>query len=352
MLFSVLYLILRRLLRTAHHPADERDLEVLVLRHQLKVLRRQVKRLELRRSDRLLLAAASRNLPRSLWTSLILRPETLLRWHRELVRRKWTFQGRKGRAGRPAMDGETTELILRLGKENPRWGYQRIRGELLKLGVRVSATTVRSVMLRGGLHPAPRRGGPTWSQFLRSQASGILACDFFTVEAITLRTLYVLFFIELSTRRVHIAGATAHPDSAWVTQQARNLAIKEQLGTVRFLLRDRDAKFSGAFDAVFQTEGIQVIRTPVRAPRANAFAERFVRTIRGECLDHILVFGGRHLEQVLRTYASHYMKERPHRGLRLATPSARWAAHRKVLGAVLRRRDILGGLIHEYWWAA
>jgi putative transposase len=352
MLFSVLYFIVRRLLRTGRRPADERDLEVLVLRHQLKVLRRQVKRIELRRSDRLLLAAASRTLPRSLWTSLILRPETLLRWHRELVRRKWTFHGRKGRAGRPAVDPETAALVLRLGRENPRWGYQRIRGELLKLGVRVSATTVRSVMLRGGLDPAPRRGGPTWSEFLRSQAAGILACDFFTVETVTLRTLYVLFFIELSTRRVHIAGATAHPDSAWVTQQARNLAIREQLGTARFLLRDRDAKFSGAFDAVFQTEGIQVIRTPIRAPRANAFAERFVRTIRQECLDHILVYGRRHLDQVLHAYAGHYMEERPHRGLRLATPSGHWADRRVGLSAVLRRRDILGGLIHEYQWAA
>ena len=187
---------------------------------------------------------------------------------------------RRGKSGRPPLDGQTTALILRLGRENPRWGYQRIRGELLKLGVRVSATTVRSVMLRGGLDPAPRRGGPSWSEFLRSQATSILACDFLTVETIAMRTLWVLFFIELATRRVHVAGATAHPDSAWVTQQGRNLGIEDRVGSVRFLLRDRDAKFSGPFDEVFTSYGIRVIRTPIRAPRANAFAERFVRTIR------------------------------------------------------------------------
>ena len=166
------------------------------------------------------------------------------------------------------------DLILRLGRENPRWGYQRIRGELLKLELRVSATTIRRILLRGGLGPAPRRSGPTWAEFLRSQAAGILACDFFTVETLRLRTIYVLFFIELSTRRVHLAGATAHPDSAWVTQQARNLAIDERLVHFRFLVRDRDAKFSGPFDEVLGTEGIRVLRTPIRAPRANAFAER------------------------------------------------------------------------------
>jgi len=265
------------------------------------------------------------------------------------VRRKWTYK-RRGKSGRPPLDGRTTALILRLGRENPRCGYQRIRGELLKLGVRVSATTDRSVMLRGGLDPAPRRGGPTWSEFLRSQATGILACDFLTVETIAMRPLWVLFFIELSTRRVHVAGATDHPDSAWVTQQGRNLGIEDRLGGVRFLLRDRDAKFSGPFDEVFASQGIRVIRTPIRAPRANAYAERFVRTIRTDCLDHVLIYGSRHLERVLRTYADHYIEQRPHRGLRLATPSGRSSAPEK--GRTIERRDVLGGLIHEYRWAA
>jgi transposase InsO family protein len=319
LLLSLIYYLICRALSAGHGSMDDRDVELLVLSHQVRVLRRQVKRPCLRRSDRLILAAASRRLPRPRWSSFIVKPETLLRWHRELVRHKWTFR-RKHRGGRPGLDALTTALIVHLARENPRWGYQRIRGELLKLDVRVSASTIRTVLLRHGLGPAPRRSGPTWSEFLASQAHGILACDFFTVETVVLKTLYVLFFIELSTRRVHLAGVTAHPDSAWVTQQARNLAIGERLGDVGFLVRDRDAKFSGPFDEVFQSEGIRVIRTPIRAPRANAFAERFVRTVRSECLDHILIFGRRHLERVLRTYVKHYCKERPHRETTLACP--------------------------------
>jgi transposase InsO family protein len=260
-------------------------------------------------------------MPRGLWSSFVIRPETLLRWHRELVRRKWTYK-RRNHPGRPPIEPEVWDLIVRLGRENPRWGYQRIRGELLKLGIRVSATTVRSTLLRHGLHPAPRRIGPTWIQFLRSQAAGILACDFFTVETIRLKTIFVFFFIELQSRRAHVVGVTGHPDSAWVTQQARNLAIDERLGDVRFLVRDRDAKFSGPFDEVLRTEGVRVIRTPIRAPRANAFAERFVRTVRRECLDHVLIHGPRHLNRVLRSYVAHYVKERPHRGLSLAVPAS------------------------------
>lgn len=262
----------------------------------------------------MLLAAAGRAISRRLWSSLVVKPETLLRWHRELVRRKWTFRKNR-RTGRLRLDPEIVASILRLARENPRWGYQRIRGELMKLGTRVSGTTIRAVLLGHGLSPAPRRAGPTWTEFLRSQAQGILACDFFTVETLTLKTLYVLFFIELSTRKVHVVGATARPDSAWVTQQARNLAIEGHLEHARFLLHDRDAKFSGPFDDVFGTEEVRVIRTPIRAPRANAFAERFVRTVRSECLDHILIYGRRHLERVLRAYVDHYMEERPHRGL-------------------------------------
>src|SRR5450759_4841388 len=210
MLFSLLYFVVRRLLGAGGHRRDEKDIELLVLRHQLKVLQRQVTRPRLNRLDRVLLAAASRRLPRSGWSSFIVRPETLLRWHRELVRKKWTYR-RTGQPGRPPTEPDVRALIVRLGRENPRWGYQRIRGELLKLGIRISATTVRTILVRGGLDPAPRRAGPTWTEFLRSQAAGILATDFFTVETIGLKTIYVLFFIELSTRRVHVAGVTAHP---------------------------------------------------------------------------------------------------------------------------------------------
>ncbi len=292
MLLSLVYFALRWLLQALAPSgrADlEREVELLVLRHQVKVLSRGVRRPRLRRRDRMLLAAASRVLSRDRWKTFVVTPRTLLRWHRELVRRKWTYR-RRG-PGRPPIDPETVELIFRMARENPRWGYPRIRGELLKLGVRVSATAIRTILRRHGLGPAPRRSGPSWSEFLRSQAHGILAFDFFTVETAWLRTLYVLFAIELGSRRVHVLGATATPDSAWVTQQARNLVVGEQLPDIRFLIRDRDTKFSGPFDEVFRTEDVRIIKTPIRAPRANAFAERWVRTARGECLDHILVLG-------------------------------------------------------------
>jgi len=201
-------------------------------------------------------------------------PQTLLRWHRELVKRKWTYR-RRG-PGRPALDPRTVDLVIRLGRENPRWGCVRIQGELRKLGIRVEASTVRRVLRRVGLGPAPRRSGPTRSEFLRAQSRGVLACDFFTVETVFLKTLYVLFFIELLTRRIHVTATTGRPDSAWVTQQARNLSITGRLDEKHILLRDRDSKFSGSFDQVFRTEGLRVVKTPVRAPRANAFAERWV----------------------------------------------------------------------------
>ena len=352
MLFSLLYFLVRRLLEAGGRQQAARNIELLVLRHQVKVLQRQVKRPRINRLDRVLFAAASRAMPRSSWSSFTMRPETLLRWHRGLVRRKWTFR-KTGQLGRPPTDHAIRDLVLRLGRENPRWGYQRIRGELLKLGIRVSATTVRTILLRHGMNPAPRRAGPTWAQFLRSQAAGIWATDFFSVETIGLRTLDVLFCIELSTRRVHQAGVTERPDSAWVTQQARNLAIEERLSGVRFLVRDRDAKYSGPFDAVLRAEGVRVIRTPIRAPRANAFAERLVRTVRRECLDHVLIYDRRHLERVLGAYVAHYVDERPHRGLGLAVPAGIRSA--QVPGATLtlvERRDVLGGLIHEYRRAA
>ena len=350
MLLSLVYFAVRRLLRLLSGGGERddlaREIEILVLRHQLRVLARG-RRMPLRRRDRLLLAAASHLLGRDRWRSFSVSPQTLLRWHRELVRRKWTYR-RKRRAGRPRVGGEAATLILRFAKENPRWGYRRIQGELRKLGVGVSATAIRSLLRRRGFEPVPRREGPSWKEFLACQASGILACDFFTVETIRLRTLYVLFFLELSTRRVHLAGVSAHPHSEWVTQQARNLCFEldARETPVRFLLRDRDAKFSGAFDEVFRSEGVRVIRTPIRSPKANAFAERFVKTVRRECLDHLLILGQRHLQWVLREYLRHYNEERPHRGLALETPEP-GAARRRGDGAVIRV-DRIGGLIHEY----
>jgi putative transposase len=352
MLFALLYLVVRRLFGLAGGSGSEdlsRDVEILVLRHQLKVLRRQAGRPRLRRLDRVVLAAASRVLPRPAWSSFMLSPQTLLRWHRELVRRKWTYGERC--VGRPPLDPAAGELILRLARENERWGCVRIQGELAKLGIRVSATTIRALLRRHGLGPAPRRSGPTWSEFLRAQAHGILACDFFTVETVFLKTLYVLFFIELGTRRVHLAGVTAHPDSAWVTQQARNLSFDHPGDRVpfRFLIRDRDSKYVSSFDEVFRSDGAKVICTPIRAPRANAFAERWVRTIRAECLDWVLILGRRHLERVLGVYVEHYNRERPHRGLDLATPiDSRSRAGMVCRRGPVERRDLLGGLIHEY----
>jgi putative transposase len=353
-LFAIVYVLLRRLVQLIAGSSSHltSDVEVVVLRHQLKVLKRQVGRPRLRRRDRLFMAAISGALPRARWSSFVVSPQTLLRWHRDLVRRKWTY-ARRSAGGRPPISQEVRELILRMGRENPRWGCLRIKGELLKLGVRVSATKIRTLLRGRGLGPAPRRAGPTWSEFLRAQARGILALDFFTVETLLLRTLYVLFAIELASRRVHILGVTRNPDSAWVTQQARNLAVEERLQGVRFLIRDRDSKFFGPFDEVFRSEGVKVIKTPIRAPRANAFAERWVRTVRTECLDWMLVLARHHLERVLRAYAVHYNQARPHRGLDLKTPEPRPdPIPPRADCARVQRDDVLDGLIHDYDLAA
>jgi putative transposase len=331
-----------------------KDLEILVLRHQLAVLRRQVPRPKFEPTDRALLAALSRALLQARWSCFIVKPETLLRWHRRLVAGAWTYP-RRGR-GRPPLDEDVQQLIVRLARENPRWGYRRIQGELLRLGIQVSATTIRETLRRHGLDPAPRRASTTWRAFLGQQAAGILACDFFTVDTVWLQRLYVLFFIELDTRRVHLAGVTANPNGAWVAQQARNLllVLGEQGRRMHHVLRDHDAKFCRAFDDLFRAEGAEVVLTPVQAPNANAFAERWVGTVRAECLDWLLIVGRRHLEQVLRVYIDHYNQHRPHRALRLkppappADPDAADEARRDGV----QRRDLLGGLLHEYRRAA
>ncbi len=244
--------------------------------------------------------------------------------------------------------------MLRLARENPRWGYQRIAGEINGLGLKVAATTVRKILREQGIGPAGERCRLSWRTFLRQQAHSILAVDFFTVETISLRRLYVLFFIEHRSRRVHLAGCTANPTGPWVTQQARQLAwtLQEQPPLFRFLIRDRDSKFTRDFDAVFASEGIEIVKTPVRSPKANAIAERFVGTIRRECLDWLLILNRRHLEHVLRVYVDHYDTHRPHRSLRLVPPAA---VNRKgpiTRSGDLKRRDRLGGLIHEYRYAA
>ena len=247
-------------------------------------------------------------------------------------------------------------MVVRLARENPRWGYVRIVGECRGLGVRVSATSVRRILRRHRIGPAPRRGGPTWTQFLRAQAGGLLAVDFFTVEAVGLTRLYVLFVVEVERRRVHLMGITAHPTGAWVAQQARNLLmdLDEQAHRFRYLLRDRDAKFTAVFDTVFTAAGIEVVKIPPRAPRANAYAERWVRTVRAECLDWTLICNERHLRRVLAEYLRHYNTVRPHRSLDLQPPRP---THRLRLvpgtcESSVQRVDVLGGLIHEYRRAA
>jgi hypothetical protein len=256
--------------------------------------------------------------PRVRWSGFIVTPFTILRWHRELVAHKWTFRHR--RTGRPPLDPEIVSLIVGMARNNPRWGVIRIKGELQGLGYRLGATTIRSILRKAGIGPAPRSDGLTWSEFLRAQAKAILACDFFTVDTAFLKTLYVLFFIELGTRRVRLVGVTANSDGAWVTQQARNLAMENELGNVRFLIRDRDAKFTRSFDEVFRSEGARVVQTPVRAPKANAYAERFARTVRSELSDLVIVVGRRHLISLLHDYEAHLLSVAKHHSRDSAVP--------------------------------
>jgi hypothetical protein len=342
-----------RLLVGSRGHEGSKDLEILVLRHELRVLRRKSGPPQLRAIDRVILAAASRSIPRVRWSSFLVTPATLLRWHRELVRKKWTY-GKTGRPGRPPIEPHVRELVLRIARDNPRWGCVRIKGELAKLGIAVSAATIRTLIRSARLGPAPRRAGPSWTQFLRAQAQGVVACDFFTVETAWLQTLYVLLFIELGSRRIQLSSSTEHPDAAWVTQQARNIVmdLDDRPTAVRFLIRDRDTKFVGPFDEVFRSEGARVIRTPVRAPNANAYAERVIETVRAECLDWSLILGRGHLDRTLTTYATHYNRGRPHRALGLAPPVTEDVTSPSVSPPDVRRKDLLGGLIHEYYGLA
>jgi len=352
MVLSFLYLAFRALLGAlvrSRRGLDAKDIEVIVLRHELEVLRRQVARPKLRPADRALLAAAAFQLPRPLRDARLVTPRTLLRWHRALVRRKWRRPS--ARRGRPPLTAEVQELVMRLARENPRWGYQRICGELSKLGVRVSPTSVRRLLVRAKLGPAPRRTGPSWREFLRAQAAGIVACDFFTVETALLRRYYVLFLITHANRRVWLAGCTQNPTGAWVTQQARNLGLDLSDHGVRFLIRDRDSKYSGPLRRGLPQRWRPNRQTPVRAPKANTIAERFVRTVRAECLDWLLILNRRHLEHVLRVYVEHYNRERPHRALELRPPEPD-QRHDGSCDGKIHRRDRLGGLIHEYYQTA
>jgi putative transposase len=351
----LLYLIFRQMLGLAllmARTSSGKDVELLVLRHEVAVLRRTNPRPRLDWADRAVFAALVRRLPRALRCHRLVTPDTILRWHRRLVRRRWTYPNR---TGRPPIEDVVTALVVRMARENPHWGYIRLQGELFKLGHRVGASTIRRILKRYRIPPAPSRHTDTsWRRFLRTQATSMLAVDFFHVDcALTLRRVYVLFALEVGDRYLHVLGVTGHPDGRWTTQQARNLVMDlgEQVARFRFLVRDRAGQFTASFDAVLADAGIEVVKIPPRCPRANCFAERLVLTVRTEVTDRMLIFGERHLRRVLAGYAAHYNTARPHRALQLRPPRPASPVLEPVYGGI-RRRPVLGGLLNEYEAAA
>ena len=297
-----------------------KDLEIIVLRHQLAVLRRQIDRPEVTDSDRSLLGAIAAALPRPSRAGWLVTPDTLLRWHRRRVVGHWTQPQRS--PGRPSTSAELCRLALRLAAENPTWGYRRIHGELAGLGHRLAASTVQQILKNARIDPAPTRSEVTWSQFLRSQAA--VACDFATIDTVTLRRFYLLFFIDIATRTVYFAAITDHPSGVWASQAARNLFLHhaDGLAGTRAFVRDRGSQFTRAFDEIFRTEGCEVLKTPVRTPVANAFAERWIGTLRRELLDRTIIWNQRQLKRLVVDYIDHYNTHRPHRSLDQQPPVA------------------------------
>jgi putative transposase len=351
----LLYLIIIRVcgwMVLLSRSSASKDVELLVLRHEVAVLRRVNPRPRLDWPDRAVLAALIGLLPVKLRVHRLVTPGTVLRWHRRLIARKRTYPNR---AGRPPVSAEIAALIERLATENHGWGYQRIQGELLKLGHRVSASTIRRVLKALKIPPAPQRQtGASWGDFLHAQASTMLATDFFHVDcAVTLRRLYCLFVMEIGSRRVHVLGVTANPDGPWTVQQVRNLLMElgDRAADFRFLVRDRAGQFTASFDAVLADAGIEAVKIPPRSPRANAYAERFVFTVRTEVTDRMLIFGERHLRTVLAGYETHYNGRRPHRSRQLRPPRPGYPVA-DLSQRRIRRRPVLGSLINEYERAA
>ena len=335
-----------------------KDSELLVLRHENAVLRRNAGRVRYEPADRVLFAALAKLIPRRRWAGVFpVTPATLLAWRRRLAARKYDTSTRR-RPGRPPTVRSIARIAVRLARENPLWGYRRIHGELTKLGATVAPSTIYEILRAAGIDPAPRRSGPTWRQFLHAQAAGILAVNFLHVDTVLLRRLYVLVFIEHGTRRMHLGGVTAHPTGAWTTQQARNLALdlNERFEDFRFLIRDRGSNFTASFDDVFQAAGTTILQTAVQVPRMNATCERLVGTLRRELLDRMLILGEAHLRAVLTEYQEHYNSARPHQGIGQRVPDAEHLPPCLTAGDFnahqIRRKPVLSGLINEYMRAA
>ena len=345
-------------------PMSDRakDAEILALRHQITVLERHLhgRKVRFAPADRAFLAALLHRLPRDVLRQirLLVRPETVLRWHRGLIAARHARISRPKRAGRPPTVQSIRKLVLRLARENNSWGYRRIHGELLVLGVKVAASTVWEILKQAGIDPAPERTSDSWAAFLRSQAEAILAADFFDTVTLTGTRMYILAIIEHATRRVRIMGATAHPTTAWVTQAVRNLAMDLQDADrrARFLIRDRDGKYPALFDTILADTGITVVRSGVQMPRMNSIIERWIQSCRHELLDRTLIFNQAHLLHALRQYERHYNAHRPHRGISNARPlrplPAQITNPDTIMHLNVRRHDRLGGLLHEYEHAA
>ncbi|MFF3495302.1 integrase core domain-containing protein [Streptomyces sp. NPDC002795] len=344
-------------------PMSDRDkaVEILALRHQITVLERQLGKQKVRfsPSDRAFLAALLHRLPRDVLRRLrlLIRPDTVLRWHRSLVTRRHAAASRRKRPGRPRTVHSIRALVLRLARENPHWGYRRIHGELLILGVKVAASTVWEILREAGIDPAPGRSSSTGADFLRSQAEALLACDF--LEAITLSgsRLYVFAVIEHRTRRVRVLGATAHPTASWVAQAAKNLVMDlEDAGSrAKLLIRDRDGKFPDLFDVILRDAGMEVVLSGVQMPRMNSIMERWVQTCRRELLDRTLIWNQHHLRHALREFEDFYNSHRPHQGIanaRPLRPAPVPVDPEEIARLDIRRRARLGGILHEYHHAA